>query len=168
MSDEEAAPAQGGSQRLIIIILSVLVALMAGGGGMFFALGGKHAESAGSAGEGGHGEPVKAKGPAIYIKLDPPFVVNFQTKGLLRFLQVTIEVLTRDPATAEMVKQNDPMIRNDLLMLLGSQQLDDIDSREGKEQLRTQALQIVANIVTAEGGKGHNVEQLFFTSFVMQ
>jgi flagellar protein FliL len=67
-----------------------------------------------------------------------------------------------------MIKLHDPMIRNDLLFLLSNQQYEMISTREGKEQLRTQALETVAKVITAEGGDGKNVEQLYFTSFVMQ
>ena len=58
----------------------------------------------------------------------------------MRFLQVSVEVMTRDAATADMIKQHDPMLRNDLLMLLGSQTYETISTREGKEKLRDEAL----------------------------
>jgi flagellar FliL protein len=87
---------------------------------------------------------------------------------MMRFLQVSVEVLTRDPATAEMIKQHDPMLRNDLLMLLGNQTFEKISTREGKEELRKEALAIVAKVIESEGGDAKTVEQLYFTSFVMQ
>ena len=43
-----------------------------------------------------------------------------------------------------------------------------ISTREGKEQLREAALEVVAKIIDEEGGEGEKVEQLYFTSFVMQ
>jgi flagellar FliL protein len=147
---------------LVIVLCSVLAAGAAGGGVYFMtAKKGKeeHAEAA---------AVPTAKLPAIYSKFDPPFVVNFQNKGMMRFLQVSVEVMTRDPATAEMIKQHDPKLRNDLLMLLGGQTFETLSSREGKEQLRTEALKAVADVIAAEGGKAENVEQLYFTSFVMQ
>jgi flagellar FliL protein len=104
----------------------------------------------------------------MYVKLDPPFVANFEAKGLMRFLQVSVEIMTRDTATAELVKQHDPMIRNDLLMLFGSQTYESISTLEGKDQLRASALSTVQKIIQAEGGNSKNVEQLYFTSFVMQ
>ncbi|HVF15450.1 MAG TPA: flagellar basal body-associated FliL family protein, partial [Steroidobacteraceae bacterium] len=71
-------------------------------------------------------------------------------------------------ATAEIITKNDPMIRNDLIMLFGSQQYESISTREGKDKLRAEALATVAKIIDGEGGEGKKVEQLFFTSFVMQ
>ncbi|HEY0942788.1 MAG TPA: flagellar basal body-associated FliL family protein [Steroidobacter sp.] len=155
-----AAPAK--SKMLVIVICSLLAASAVGGAAVFY-LAGKQA----AAQEEAQLAPA-AKRPAIYSKFDPPFVVNFQNKGAMRFLQVSIEVMTRDVATADLLKQHDPKLRNDLLMLLGGQTFETLSSREGKEQLRQEALKAVADVIAAEGGKAENVEQLYFTSFVMQ
>jgi flagellar protein FliL len=110
----------------------------------------------------------KPKAPALYVEFEPPFVVNFEAKGVMRFLQVSVQVMTRDAETAELVKQHDPKLRNDLLLLFGSQTYETISTLEGKEHLRNEALQTVAKVIDDEGGEGKTVEQLYFTSFVMQ
>lgn len=177
MAEAPAAPdaaAPPRSNKMLIIIIAVVVLLAGGGAGAFFALGHKSDEASAEAGEEGakgkgkKGEEAKPKGPAIYVKLDPPFVVNFEARGVMRFLQVTVEVMTRDSHVADVIKANDPMIRNDLLLLFGNQQSSDITTLEGKEKLRADALATIAKIVAAEGGDDKKVEQLFFTSFVMQ
>lgn len=160
----EAPAAPAGKSKMLVIVLCSLLAAGAAGGVVYFMTGTKGDAKA----EAAHEAPAAAKLPAIYSKFDPPFVVNFQNKGVMRFLQVSIEVMTRDPATAELIKQHDPKLRNDLLMLLGGQTFETLSSREGKEELRTQALKAVAEVIAAEGGKAESVEQLYFTSFVMQ
>lgn len=158
-----AATAAPAKSKMLVIVLCSLLAAGAAGGAVYFMTAKKGGEEHAAA------EPVPAaKLPAIYSKFDPPFVVNFQNKGAMRFLQISIEVMTRDPATAELIKQHDPKLRNDLLMLLGGQTFETLNSREGKEQLRTESLQAVAAVIAAEGGKAESVEQLYFTSFVMQ
>lgn len=149
---------------MLVIVLCSILAAGAAGGGVYFMTMKKSGDEEHAAAEAA----PAVKLPAIYSKFDPPFVVNFQNKGMTRFLQVSIEVMTRDPATAELIKQHDPKLRNDLLMLLGGQTFETLSSREGKEQLRTQSLKAVADVIAAEGGKAENVEQLYFTSFVMQ
>lgn len=114
------------------------------------------------------GKKAEVKAPALYVKYEPPFVVNFEAKGVMRFLQVSMEVMTRDAPTAETIKQHEPKIRNNMLMLLGSQTGETIGSMEGKEGLRKQALETIAKVVEDEGGEGKKVEDLYFTSFVMQ
>ena len=148
---------------MLVIVLCSILAAGAAGGAVYFMSGKKDKE------EHAEAEPVPAvKTPAIYSKFDPPFVVNFENKGMMRFLQVSIEVMTRDATTAELIKQHDPKLRNDLLMLLGGQTFETLSSREGKEQLRAESLKAVADVIAAEGGKAETVEQLYFTSFVMQ
>jgi flagellar protein FliL len=163
---EDAAPAKKGS-KLLVVILAAIIAAVAAGGGVYFFAGGKSdapVRSANAANEK-QGAP---KSPAVYVKFDPPFVVNFEAKGMMRFLQVSAEIMTRDPATVELIKLHEPMLRNDLLMLFGSQSYETISTREGKEQLRKEALNVVAKVIAAEGGDAKKVEQLYFTSFVMQ
>jgi flagellar FliL protein len=164
-SQAAAAPEKGGS-KLLIIIVSAVLAAGAAGGAVYFMDRGKASHAEDAAKEAGPKAVVKA--PAMYIKFDPPFVVNFEAKGMIRFLQVSIEIMTRDPATADLLKLHDPMLRNELLLLLGNQTYETISTREGKEQLRGAALEAVAKIIGAQGGSAKNVEQLYFTSFVMQ
>jgi len=163
-----AAPVAPAKSKLLIIILCSVLAAGAAGGAAFFMSGAKDAAQAKTE-EGQEAQQGKGpKLPAVYVKFDPPFVVNFENKGMMRFLQVSVEVMTRDPATAEMIKQHDPKLRNDLLMLLGNQTYETISTRDGKERLRGDALKTVAEVIVGEGGKAGNVEQLYFTSFVMQ
>jgi flagellar protein FliL len=152
---EEAPPK---SRKLLFIILAVVL-LGGGGGGAWFFL------------KGGHKADAKAEVPAlppIYVNLDPPFVVNFEAESMVRFLQVTISVMTRDAPTSEVLKKNDPRMRNDLLMLLGGQKYDTISTREGKEKLQAQSLDAVRAVVKSAGGEPDKVEALYFTAFVMQ
>lgn len=163
---DAVAEKKPGRNLLVIVLVSLLAAAAAGGGVYFFAAGKGTAATAATAGAAK--APVKPKEPALYVKMDPPFVANFEAKGLMRFLQVSVELMTRDPATSELLKQHDPVIRNDLLMLFGNQQYETISSYEGKDRLRAQALEVVKKIIAQEGGDAKKVEQLYFTSFVMQ
>lgn len=159
------APAAAKKSKLPMIIAAAVAVLLAAGGGAYFFLGKKDAAQPGAKAAKVAAAP---QGPPIYVEFDPPFVVNFEARGMVRFLQITAQVMTRDPATAELVKTHDPVVRNDLLMLFGSQTYESLSTRAGKEELRQQALQSVAKVITAEGGNGKSVEQLYFTSFVMQ
>lgn len=123
--------------------------------------------TAGKAAEEKEPEPLP-KGPPLFVALDPPFVVNFEASQLVRFLQITMEVMSRDPATIDLIKANDPIVRNDLLLLFANQKYEVLATREGKETLRQQALEAVREVVKNAGGKPHFVEAVYFTAFVMQ
>jgi len=162
LADDADAPPARKLPWLLILISAAIVLAATGGAIAWFALGRSPAGSA-------HPEQAPAaKGPALYVALDPPFVTNFETEQLVRFLQVTVQLMTHDPATADLIKSNDPAIRDGLLLLFGNQKYADISTRQGKERLRVQALDTVRRIVGASGGKPERVEAVYFTSFVMQ
>lgn len=103
----------------------------------------------------------------LYLPLDPAFVVNFQEQGQLRFLQVTMEVMARDQEVLDAVKTHLPVIRNNLTLMLSSQSLENLASREGKEKVRAETLTEIQKILKEQTGKP-GVEAVYFTSFVMQ
>jgi flagellar FliL protein len=163
----EAAPGQDGAPpkkgKLGLLLTILVVVLGAGGTAAYFLLAPKDPNAAAA-----EKAQEANKTPPLYVALDPPFVVNFEAEQLVRFLQVTVQVMSRDPATIELIKANDPIVRNDLLLLLGNQSYAKISSREGKEKLRQQALDAVRKVVTNAGGHANKVEAVYFTSFVMQ
>jgi len=156
---EEAAPKK--SKKLLIIGIAAFVVLAGGGAAAFMMMGNNDPHKKHEVKK----EPAK---PPLYVALDPPFVVNFEGEQLVRFLQVTVQVLTREPETQELLKVNDPVIRNDLLMLFANQKYEVVAQREGKEKLRMEALKSIKHVVETNGGKPDSIENVYFTSFVMQ
>jgi flagellar FliL protein len=157
----EAEAPKGGKKGLIIGVILLLV--LGGGGFAAFTM-------------MGHKEDPKKKEsakkeqllPARYVTLDPPFVVNFEAESTVRFLQITIGVMTRDVEIEKIIKDNDPRIRNDLLLILGNQNYASVSKLEGKEDLRKRCLEAVRAVVKDSAGEPNKVEALYFTSFVMQ
>ena len=159
-ADADAAPKK--SKKWLIIGIAAFVVLAGGGAAAFMLAGNGDA----------HGKKqVKAAeplAPPLYVALDPPFVVNFEGEQLVRFLQITVQVMTRDPASVELLKANDPVVRNDLLLLFANQKYEVVATRAGKEKLRADALTAIRHVVQSGGGKSEHIEQVYFTSFVMQ
>lgn len=118
------------------------------------------------------GKAVEApKGPPLYLPMDPPLVVSLEDNGSIRFLQVTVEIMSRDDHIINALKANMPVIRNNLLMLFGGQPIPSLTNRDEKEKLRQSSLaevrKIMAGIPLEEEHAG-TVEDLYFTSFVVQ
>jgi flagellar FliL protein len=158
--------------KIILIVLGVLV-LIGGAVGATLYFTGSHllAGAASSApadqkdtpGANGKGENKEA----IYFAIDPPFVVNFADQNQMRFLQVTMEVMAYDPDVIDAVKKHLPVIRNNLVMLLSSQDAKTLFSLQGKQGLRQQCLEEIQKVIKERTGK-KGVEDVYFTSFVMQ
>ena len=174
MSGAEAAEAKapaaaGGRSPLIAIVAAVVISTMASAGISFLLIRQQLSAAAPAHGEDGEAKAAEEKvekGPPNYIPLDPAFVVNLEGADT-RFLQVQVQMMTRDPKGGEELKVHEPRIRSALLMLFSQQQPQDIATREGKEKLQADVLAEIQKIMTEETGKPL-VEAVYFTSFVTQ
>lgn len=107
----------------------------------------------------------------IYLPLKPPFVVNYGGKGRLKYLKAELSVRVKNSSAANAVRHHMPLIRNNLVLLFSSQNDADIDTQEGKELLRLDALEEIRGIIRAEDGAKEGetgVIDLYFNNFVIQ
>ncbi len=153
----------GGKKSLLMIGGGALALVAVSIGATVFLVGGKHAQPAASE----QATAKKVESPATYTPLEPPFVVNFEDDGAIRFLQVSIEIMSRDPKVTEAVKLHMPAIRDQLIVLLSGADYATLASREGKDTLRKQSLDTLKTILKAQGAPDA-IEGLYFTNFVMQ
>lgn len=106
--------------------------------------------------------------PASYVQLAPAFVVNLdEADGGVRYLQVEVDLVTREPGAVELLQHHAPALRARLLMLFAQQTYDGLATRAGKEALQARALEEVRELMLAETG-APQAEALLFTSFVTQ
>jgi flagellar FliL protein len=181
--DVEATPEKkaGGMKMIIIAVVGVLLLTGATLGALYFAgiIGGGDKPvpvAEGAPAEGQDGEAAKpddkavagvAAGPMNYLPMEPAFVVNFGADADVRFMQINIQVGSRDSAALESVKTHTPAIRNGLVMLYSSQDPVVLNTRAGKEELLKQTLEEINRVLKEQTGSA-NVEKVYFTSFVMQ
>ena len=146
----------------IVLIVVALAVLGGGGAGLYFT--GMLDDLLGVTEEGteGEAEEVAEDLPPLYYQLSP-LVVNFEHNGSLRYLQVTLSLMTRDEDTLEKLRVNTPIIQNSLILLLSSYQLDQLSSADGKEMLRVRLEDEVKALFPKS-----KVESVFFTGFVVQ
>ena len=102
----------------------------------------------------------------FYQPLNPPMVVNFANDPT-GFMQVAVQVMARSKEAIEVVKANEPAVRNALLMLYASKSREDVLTREGKEKLRAETLAEVQNVLAPYAGE-ETVEDVYFTSIIAQ
>jgi flagellar FliL protein len=171
------------SSKLKLIIILVMVLLLAGGGGgaaWYFLVMQKPdvAEMDADMEDVDEDVPATVKNkkknkkkssnePPIFTGLDPAFVVSFKDQSQARFMQLSVELMSRDQEVIDIVDSYKPMIRNNLLLLFSSQKFEEIVTREGKEKLLEQTLEEVNNTLYNEAGID-GVEAVYFTAFVAQ
>ncbi len=113
-----------------------------------------------------HAAEEAAAKAEIYFAIDPPLVVNFEDGSAVRFLQITMEAMSKDQKAIDSVQKNVPLIRNNLLLIMSNRDYQSLMSREGKEKLRQEALAEVRAVQKKEGSPP--IDDLLVTSFVVQ
>lgn len=160
--DNKEGEQEKPKSKMLLIIIGVLVVLLIGGGvAVFMMMSGDDGDSASEESS----ELVQK--PAIYFDLKPPFVVNYQWKGRQRYVQISISIMTRNEATIDILQRHMPLVKNNLVMIMGSQDFEILRTPEGKESVRQAILEELQKILTEEMGEP-GIEQVLFTNFVMQ
>lgn len=171
----EEPGAKSGKKKLILFIILVLVLIAISIGGTLAVVKFLTPEPEPTIILDEDGNPVDEpsveeeapKLPAIYFPLKPPLIVNYQARGRQRFLQVEISLMAREDDVIEAVELHMPMIRNSLILLFSGQIYEELQTDEGRELLRQDALLELQGIMEQEIGKP-GIEKLLFTNLVMQ
>lgn len=148
-----------------VIALVVTLVLGAGAGGWLLYLAFAPDPAPGPA--NGAADGAAAAGAPTYLSLDPPFLVNFEVQGTLRFLQASISVMSRSDDVISAIEEHMPYVRNNVLLVLSNQTLDTIATLEAKQKLRDNLRSEVSAVLRSVGAPD-GVDAVYFTSFVMQ
>jgi len=176
---QEGVVEKKSSKKLIIIILAAVILLAGGGGAAYFfffksaPVEGEHGEHADAKTEEKHEEKhddPEADAVAaekLYFDLPKPLVVNLPKGSSAKFVLISVSMLIEGADVVDVLKKNEPMIRNNLLMLISAQNAEELKTREGKEKLRVGMLESISATLTKMSGKSR-LKEIYFTSFIMQ
>lgn len=157
MAAAESSKAPSSTPHRLVLAIVALTALIGAGGAVAWYMSGAKAEAR-----------PDLPAPAQYLALPPPFIVNLEGTGAgPRYLQVEVQLVTRDPEAVAVLEHHAPGLRARLLMLFAQQTYEGLSTREGKEALQERALEEVQALMADETGQAQ-AEGLLFTSFVTQ
>lgn len=106
--------------------------------------------------------------PPIYQSLHPPLVVNFKDEaGDSHFMQITMEVMSREQTVVNSLRDNVAVVRNALILLYSGSVYEEITTRDGKEKMLKDGLEEIERVMIETTGEG-GVEALYFTALVIQ
>jgi len=171
--NEVAEGAEKKSSKMMIIIIAVVVLLAGGGGAYYFMFMGddptteEGEEVAKEEAVVAEDEPVDLDTEPTYFAISKPFIVDFPKTTGIQLLQVSVAFLSKGADSVDVLRKNEPMIRNNLLMLIRGQNPSELKKISGKEALQAAMLEEVGKIMEKMGGK-NRMQAVFFTSFVMQ
>lgn len=104
-----------------------------------------------------------------YVALTPPFVGNYALDGgpKLHVYKADVALRVKGAEAQKLVKQNEPLIRNQLVALFTQQTIDSMSNVDAKEKLRQEALKQTQQVLSQETGQPV-VEDLLFNNFIAQ
>lgn len=133
---------------------------------------GREAEGEGEEGDEEHAKDEEGKEghepEIVYAELKPDFVVNFKNNPAARIAQISLSAAMTDATMGDNLKKHAPMIRNNLLLLIGSEDPAVLKTAEGKEALRKKIFDEINAIIKKQTKKKKGIDEIYFTSFVMQ
>ncbi len=151
----EAAPPKSSKKLLVIIVAGVVVAALAGGAAWFFT----------------QSKPSK---PKVEVAVQPIFVpieqftVNLQPQeSAEQYLQVAITLQVTEQPQADLLKNNMPIVRDRLLLLLSGKRSVEINTPDGKRQLSNEVLAAI-NEPFVPKGEPQRVTGVSYTNFIIQ
>ena len=109
-----------------------------------------------------------ADGPPIYQSLHPPLIVNLKdAAGDAHYMQITMEVMSREQTVINGVREHTAAIRNALILLYSGAIYEKIVTRSGKEQMLADGLTAIQKVIRETTGES-GVEAIYFTALVIQ
>ena len=147
MADEELEldvnEPKSSSKKMIIMIVVAVLLLNGIGIGAWMFLGGSEDDKGSSATD----KEKTEQAPLKYLTMVPEFIVNFGPGSKVRYLQVDLQVATRDESALELVGTYRPVIRNDILVILSDVNYLDLKDRAGKEALQKRLLNTINKVL---------------------
>lgn len=159
---EKEVPPKKSKKGLILALVGGLLILALGAGAAYWYF--SH-QQPGNHQDKPKEEKVEAKEP-VFVTLET-FTVNLQPDPDDHYLQVDLTVQVGDQSQADMIKMHMPSVRNRILILLSSKKSSELLNIEGKKALTDEIIAQLA-LPFSPGGKPQVVNDVFFTSFVIQ
>ena len=163
----DAKPAKaksGGGGKALLTIVAATLGAAAGGFGAVIAAGSLGLGVGGGAAN--HAKAAPAAGAVEYVELEQAFTSNLADTG--RYLPVKLSVSqSGGGAITAAMAQHKPAIVSAVLGVLGEAGEADVATREAKDRLRVR-LQKVINETLKHNGVAGGIDEVFFTSLVVQ
>lgn len=104
----------------------------------------------------------------LYYNLTPALIGNLADTGnRLKFFKADVSLRVTGTEAEEKIKQHEPLIRHQMVMLFSAQTSETINAPDGRENLRLEALKKVQDAINGEEGKPI-VEDLLFNNLIIQ
>ncbi len=144
---------------------SILVVKLLGGGGKGGETSEEHGRDASAKSEAepqSGGKQAQASKPGVMFDLDP-FIVNLADQPEIRYLKIVVKLEVENELVATDLSARVAQVRDAVLVLLSSKDVNSVRTPQGKFQLRDEITQRVNGLLPKPG-----IRAAYFTDFVVQ
>ncbi len=167
-TEAAAEPAKKGKLKtIILLVVVVILAVVLSVVGTLWFLGGGLPGMAEDDAEGAD-EPVEEVFVASsYVELEKAVVTTVKASGgRQRYAQVYLALEAKDPQALAAAELHMPLIRSQLVTVLGGSQFEELQTPEGRKGLAERMSGTVNQVLEQEGEPA--IERVLFRNFVVQ
>jgi len=171
---EESKEGEGKGKKspvLLIVIVVVAVLLIVAIALFAFLVTGSDDEAQGGAAQSGQKQSMQREGSArnpdmanigMMIEMDD-FTVNLLNENGKRYLRTKINLELDSENLQPEIEKKVPVLRDIILQILASKQVEEITTKDGKERLKDELVKAI-NRALIDG----QIKNIYFSSFVIQ
>jgi len=104
--------------------------------------------------------------PSVYLDLENPLLTTVQAEGRQRYAQIHMSLEAESQAVLDAAEVHLPLLRSQLIQLLGSRSFDSLRAPEGREELAQAMTDRVNELLAKENAAA--IRQVLFSNFVVQ
>ncbi|WP_100639438.1 flagellar basal body-associated FliL family protein [Marinobacter salexigens] len=163
----DAAPAKKGKLKLIILlVIVVILAIALSVAGTLWFLNGSIPGMGEDTATSEDAVTEEVFTPSVYLGIEKALVTTVQGEGRQRYVQVYVSFEATDPQALTAAKLHMPLIRSQLVMVLGNSSFTELQTPEGRQNLAGNMLDTVNQVLEQEGEP--TVSRVLFRNFVVQ
>jgi len=108
-------------------------------------------------------------GDFAYYPIEPDIITNYlnEDKKHLGYVRVAVELMLDSSGDLSTVEHHVPLIRDAIIRILGEQDIRQIKSLKGREEIRAYCLEVANNLMVQEEGK-KLLKDILFTKYLYQ
>ncbi len=160
---EDDVATKGNSKLMIIIIIMVVLLIIAGGAAYWLLGPGSSDQSAMLQSTDEETLPR----PASYVNIARPFLFSIPGQQRDRLVQIKVQIMVRGAKNEKLARHHSPLIESTILNTFGSVTVEQLQTLNGRTQLREQTTENVRQAMDGLTGQPV-IENVLFTDFVIQ
>lgn len=102
----------------------------------------------------------------LYFGFEPELVTNYiSSRSSMGFVRASIELVVKEPTDLTLIESHEPLLRAELISILGGQPEEKIKSLSGREEIRRECKEQLNKLLKEETGETP-IKNLLLTRYI--